>query len=252
MEEKDIVEICRKVLERLFTLNYERIGGSSDQRLIFPNKFPSAEKAKNITDKDLIKNYTRISEQELRFLFVEEFLTNEKCNKYFYSVETPTEFKYTLGDSFEKIKCGEGRSASTDMSIFTRGKDKKYNRFFNIEFKNQNSSRFSIGKDILKLVHEKQSGAFIILLKNTNSGTLCNKGKTGVLDKLKESFGTFKHFWQGDAKFIQLIILSLEQKENKILPVLISRKITRGDLNNLDACFVFNDNGFMHINKVLQ
>jgi hypothetical protein len=62
MEEKDIVEICEKVLERLFTMNYERIGGSSDQRLIFPNKFPSEEKAKNITDEVLVKNYTRISE----------------------------------------------------------------------------------------------------------------------------------------------------------------------------------------------
>jgi hypothetical protein len=221
MENFDVVQISKNVLDRLSKMDYQRIGGSSEERLIFPNIFPSKE----MTEKELEKQF-RISEQELRFLFVEEFL---KVPNYFYSVETPTEFKYKLGETFESIICGEGRSASMDMSIFTRDDDKKYNRFLNIEFKNQNSSLFGVAKDVLKLMYEKQNGAFIILLKNTNAGTLCNEGKTGILDKLNKSFNRFRVYWQGDDKSVQLIILSLEQNENKISPVLIYRKITKSE-----------------------
>jgi hypothetical protein len=233
---ESVVEICKEVLKRLSIMDYERKGGSSKERLIFPNIFPSEKEGKTFTEVELLK-YTRISEQELRFLFVEEFL-KEPNNGLFYSVETPTEFKYKLGDNFESIKCGEGRSASIDMSIYNRDDHKKYNRLFNIEFKNQNSSEFSIGKDILKLMHEKQNGAFIILLKNTDNGTLFNQGKTGVLDKLSKSFDKFKGFWQGEDKIIRLIVLSLEQKENKIAPFLIHRKIKSGD--NLKDIFSFD------------
>lgn len=238
MEAKELIAISVNVLERLFTMNYERIGGSSDQRIIFPNKFPSETK-KNIPNEELIKNYTRISEQELRFLFVEEFL---KITNYYYSVETPTEFKYKLGENFESITCGEGRSASIDLTIFKRDNE-QYTRSLNIEFKNQNSSRFSVGKDILKLIHEKQNGAFIIMLKNTNDGTLINSSETrnGVLDKLNESFTEFEVYWQGDDKSIQLIILSLEQNENKITPVLIHREIKKGD--DFNKIFLKSGNG---------
>lgn len=230
----DVVGISREVLRRLSTMDYERVGGNSNERLIFPNTFPSAIKSKEITKEQLLK-YTRISEQELRFLFVEEFLKKPN-NGLFYSVETPTEFKYKLGDNFESITCGTGRSASTDMSIYSRDENENYNRMLNIEFKNQNSSTFSIGKDILKLIHEKQDGAFILLLRNTNKGTLTNDGKTGVLDKLEKSFEKFKGYWQGDAKIIQLIIMSLEKKENKILPILTCYKLfKKTDFNKLKS-----------------
>ena len=229
---ESVVEICKQVLERLSKMDYERKGGSSEQRLIFPNIFPTEKEGKTFTKEELLK-YSRISEQELRFLFVEEFL-KEPSNDFFYSVETPTEFKYKLGDNFESIGCGVGRSASIDMSIYKRDDNEKYNRLLNIEFKNQNSSKFSIGKDILKLMHEKQNGAFIILLKNTDEGTLINKGETGILNKLFKSFEKFNDYWQGDNKIIQLIILSLEQKESKIAYLLIHREIKKGvDLNNI-------------------
>lgn len=224
----DIVQISKDVLIRLTQMDHERIGGNSKERLIFPNKFPSDLKNKGITEKELLK-YTRISEQELRFLFVEQFI-KDTSNDFFYSVETPTEFKYKLGENFESITCGIGRSASIDMSIFKRDENEKYNRLLNIEFKNQNSSRFSIGKDVLKLMHEKQNGAFIILLKNTDKGTLVNLGETGVLDKLYKSFEKFKNYWQGEDKIIQLIIISLEVKENKMSSFLIHQKIKKGDL----------------------
>ena len=233
MEDFNIVQICEKVLDRLSKMDYERKSGTSLERLIFPNIFPSKE----ISEKELEKQF-RISEQELRFLFVEEFL---KAQNFFYSVETPTEFKYKFGDTFESIKCGEGRSASTDMSIFTRNDDNKYNRFLNIEFKNQNSSLFGIAKDVLKLIYEKQNGAFIILLKNTNTGTLCNNGNTGILDKLNKSFNRFRNYWQGDDKSIKLIILSLDQKDDSINSVLIHNTITKSI--NMENIFKHSGSG---------
>jgi hypothetical protein len=244
---ESVVEICKEVLKRLTKMDYERKGGSSKERLIFPNTFPTEKEGKTFTEEELLK-YSRISEQELRFLFVEEFL-KVPSNDFFYSVETPTEFKYKLGDNFESIICGKGRSASIDMSIYKKDENEKYNRLLNIEFKNQNTSKFSIGKDILKLIHEKQNGVFIILLKNTNDETLINKGETGVLNKLCKSFEKFKDYWHGDNKIIQLIILSLEQKENKIEPFLIHRKIKSGD--NLKDIFSFDESlgNIEHVKK---
>jgi hypothetical protein len=232
------VDISRKILERLCKMDYERKGGSSDERLIFPNIIPSKKEGKTFTEEKLQK-YTRISEQELRFLFVEEFL-KEPNNGYYYSVETPTEKKYRFGKNNEDIKIDiTGRSVSIDMCVFTRDSDNKYNLFFNIEFKNENASKKSVSKDILKLMHEKENGAFILLLKNT--GTLNNLAETrfGVIDKLVESFEDHKSKqvqWNGgNKKFIELIILSLEEKENgKGQPFILSRTISNCDLDTLD------------------
>lgn len=230
----DIIQISKEVLNRLSKMDYERKGGDSEQRLIFPNKFPSEIKAQKIS-KDELKKYFRISEQELRFLFVEEFL---RIPGFYYSIEMPTESKYKLGKTFDTIGVSkDGRSASVDMGIF-RKKENQYQRFLNIEFKHQNSSEFSIGKDVLKLMHEKQDGAFIILLKNTSRATLCNKA-TGVLDKLFKALSQFKEdHWKGkDGKTIQIIIISLEQSRNKTEPFLIHREIIKSDLNNLENVF---------------
>ncbi len=74
----DIIKISKKVLARLSDMDYEKDGGSSKEQLIFPQKVQAkGTKLKN-----------RISEQELRILFIEEF---KKANKdLFYSIETPT------------------------------------------------------------------------------------------------------------------------------------------------------------------
>ncbi|MEA3505372.1 MAG: hypothetical protein U9R32_09310, partial [Bacteroidota bacterium] len=69
------------------------------------------------------------------------------------------------------------------MCVFERNSN-KYERILNIEFKHKNASIKKIGKDVLKLMQEKQNGVFIYLLENTNSGTLRNVSKTreGVFD----------------------------------------------------------------------
>jgi len=213
----DAVEICKKVLARLSAMDFEKAGGSSSEQLIFPQKL----QAKGTKLKD------RISEQELRLLFIEEF---KKTNpELFYSIETPTVDKFKVGKEYKSIKTdNEGQSASLDMCVFERNSD-KYERLLNIEFKHKNASIKKIGKDVLKLMQEKQNGVFIFLLENTNSGTLRNVSKTreGVFEKLYKSFTDFKSNWNNENKFIQLIILSLKQE------MLIHRRILKTDLDNL-------------------
>ena len=218
----NVVEISKKILGRLLTMGYEKSGSSNSEQLIFPNKIQAK------VDK------RRVSEQELRLLFIEEFKAIK--SKLFYSIETPTIGKYKFGKSYEDIRVDEnGQSALLDMCIFERNID-KYERILNIEFKHQNAPIKNIGKDILKLINEKGNGAFIHLLNNTDRGTLCNNNKTGVLNKIYKSFIDFEGSWNNETKTIQLIIISLKQE------TLIHHTITNTDLNNLKEIF-FEDCG---------
>ena len=217
----DVVEICKKVLARLSDMDYEKAGGSSNEQLIFPQKV----QAKGTKLKD------RISEQELRLLFIEEF--RKENEDLFYSIETPTVDKFKVGKEYKTIKTdSEGQSASLDMCVFERNSN-KYERLLNIEFKHKNASIKKIGKDVLKLMQEKQNGVFIYLLENTNRGTLCNESenRAGVFNKLYKSFTDFKDNWSNENKSIQLIILSLKQE------MLIHQKICKTDLDNLKEIF---------------
>lgn len=235
----DILQMCKVVLTRLTEMDYERKVGSGKHRLIFPNKFPSEAKNKEITEKELLK-YTRISEQELRFLFVEQFI-KDASNEFFYSVETPTGKKYRFGKTNKDIPAidNTGRSASIDMCVFKKDSNNYYYRTLNIEFKHQNSSIKSIEKDVLKLIHEKQNGAFILLLKNSDAGTLIS-----VFNKLSKSFVTHGKHWNGEKnKFIKIIILSLEEKKDvKGTPFLKYYTITKGD-HSEDIFFIESVSG---------
>ena len=104
-----------------------------------------------------------------------------------------------------------------------------------IEFKHKNTSIKNIGKDVLKLIQEKQNGAIIHLLNNTDSGTLCKAKKSGVFNKLYKSFSHFKENWNNDKKHIHIIVLSLKQE------LLIYRKITKDDLDNLKKIFLIDE-----------
>ncbi len=83
-------------------------------------------------------------------------------------------------------------------------------------------------------MQEKQNGAFIHLLNNTDSGTLCITKETGVFNKFYKSFNDFKANWNNEDKSIQLIIISLKQE------MLIHREITKANLNNLKNIFFTN------------
>ena len=221
----DIVKISKKVLNSLSTIDYELKGENYSERLIFPNK------------KQARGNVKRISEQELRFLFIENFLkTNDDL---FYSIETPTVEKYKFGKTYEKIIENIESpkiSASIDMCVFRKNSN-SYERLLNIEFKHKNTGIEKIAKDILKLMREEEDGAFIHLLENIQDGTLCNSTeyKKGVFDKFYKSFTDLKENWNNENKSIHMLILSLKQK------VLIHRKITETDLVNLKKIFIFNN-----------
>lgn len=220
----DIIKICNAVLKRLCSMAFERNSRSSEERLIFPIKIQA-----NAT-----KKVDRISEQELRFLFVEVF--KNEYPELFYSIETPTENKYKFGKTYEDIiknRNTQKVSASTDMCAFKLNKvDLKYERILNIEFKHKNGAIKNIAKDILKLVREKQDGVFIHLLNNTRSDTLCNKGQTGVFDKYLKTFLEFKDDWTNADKSIQLVLISLKQK------TIIYREIKKND--DLKCIFSFD------------
>lgn len=100
-------------------------------RLVFPRFFNRKE--------DKTTGWTRISEQELRFAFVQafnEYVCEHKC-KYYYSVEPPTADSYKFSESTnsrrKKIepKIGEGQSGNFDMVIY----DENLKRVCLIEFK---------------------------------------------------------------------------------------------------------------------
>ena len=147
---------------------------SEPSRLIFPRK----------RDESI-----RVSEQELRFAFVEEFLKDEKAKDWFYAVEVPTKGKYYFSDKENEPKAvGEadkGQSASFDLAIYTKGDD-DFNLIALLEFKAGNPKEFSYHKDLVKLENENEGGNevlrfFIEIVENANSGT-----KQNIESKLKD------------------------------------------------------------------
>jgi len=215
-----VVEISKKVLERLTTIGYEKESLVSSGQLIFPSK----------------RDGKRISEQELRQLFIEEFKVKHK--KLYFSIETPTTAKYSFTNELNEICVSEnGQSALIDMCILEKESEiSNYTRLVNIEFKHKNATETNISKDILKLMHEEENGAFVLLLKNTDDGTL-----KSVFEKFSNSVDThkLKDCWSKNESFIEIIILSLEIKtKNNGIPFLIHRKIK--SVNNLKDLFSFD------------
>lgn len=145
---------------------------------------------------------TRISEQELRFIFVEQF------NKYvvenqekidddlYYSVETPTKKKYIFSkhkggpkkekeEKEEKVeKDDKGVSARTDLVIFQK-EEGKFRRKALIEFKALNPKEENYLKDICKLENEESCELkyFIQIIENYDYGTL--KSLNNKIKKMK-------------------------------------------------------------------
>ena len=91
METKEIVDLSVNTLKRLLVLGNEEDGVYSCEQMIYPN---------------LSTGEMRISEQELRFVFVEEF--KKEHPNLFYSVETPTENKYKFKGGISFFLLGKG------------------------------------------------------------------------------------------------------------------------------------------------
>ncbi len=138
-----------------------------NSRLVFPKK------------RD---NKTRISEQELRFTFVEVF--NEYCNQkglqLYYSVETPTNDSYS-GFSKGKPKVDpDGQSANFDLVVHEavdKDGQMQLKRVCFIEFKACNAEKSEHEKDLLKLRNDENGKEgilryFVETVKSYNNGTL--------------------------------------------------------------------------------
>ncbi len=118
---------------------------------------------------------TRLSEQELRFIFAETF--NKYCACYhldwYYSVETPTVYKYKFSDKGNKIEPirddKNGQSAMVDLAIH----DAEFNRIALIEFKALNPDKLCFLKDFVKLENEPDVLTyFLMYVKSYDKGTI--------------------------------------------------------------------------------
>lgn len=129
----------------------------------------------------LIDNKTpRLSEQELKQIFIENFTINPFFKDYTYSVETPTNFCYQFTQK-GKIKspflCSKEkknglRSANIDLTIYKQGE-----KIAVIEFKSNNTNHFTHAKDFFKLRNEPGENTlrfFVEIQASSDEGTLNN------------------------------------------------------------------------------
>lgn len=128
-------EKLEKVIEKTFTILRDN---HSESRIVFPTYRDSQR---------------RVSEQELRFVFVEQVQNLLKEYDYYYSVETPTNSKYVFSENkkyaipYVATTPGYGRSASFDLSI----EDRNGNTIAIIEFKAKSADSHEYAKDLCKL-----------------------------------------------------------------------------------------------------
>lgn len=154
----------------------------------------------------------RISEQELRFVFVEQLIKtiDEGWNVY-YSAETPTkdgykEFKNKKGGQPRQDK--DGRSGVFDLVIF----NDKLQRIALIEFKANNASKHEHKKDFVKLNNPKEGDEnvlryFIEIIKSYDNDTL-----SSLQGKIEENEPIFRCWSLEDGKDITEEIRKVPKK----------------------------------------
>ena len=119
----------------------------------------------------------RISEQELKYSFIETFISSPEFIGYTYSVETPTQNKYSFTKKGEHKEpeylgenCNEGRCGNIDVVLF-KGKE----RVALIEFKANHAGAFEHAKDVCKLENEPGNDVLRFLVEifeSTNEESL--------------------------------------------------------------------------------
>lgn len=161
--ESHINNIICETFKSLYAV-YPKAGGESraaniKSRIIFPPYSGSKE------EQD--RGELRVSEQELRFTFVEKFA--EYCDKkgldYLYSVEKPTNKKYFFSDGDTvrtlrakgeeiEIPCMHNNGSSANIDLVIHGSNGE--RLCLIEFKANNPAPDEIGKDLVKLTNKEE------------------------------------------------------------------------------------------------
>lgn len=173
MEQKQLEGIINSIISKTFEvleMVFQNQNEGNPCRIVNPNSrlvFPHYS--------TLYRNgEIRISEQELRFAFVEQFNKNNDVKRHnlFYSVETPTELKYSFKDKMNPKPDADGQSAMVDLAIH----NEKYERIALIEFKALNPDEFCYKKDFCKLTAEWENDKrlttfFVMILKSSDKRT---------------------------------------------------------------------------------
>ena len=174
-----------KYVEEIIRLTFSRLGEAyekhREREISHPLKHLEGESRLVFPCYGKHRRYkTRISEQELRFAFVEAFniYCDEKELNLFYSVEVPTKGTYLgFADRNEEPRIAKdkehGRSAEFDLVIY----DENLNRICLVEFKALNANEHDHKKDFVKLNNIEEEGYlryFIEIVKSANNGTYKN------------------------------------------------------------------------------
>ena len=203
----DIIYEAFKHVKNAYDLSNEP-NSSKDSRLIFPKK---RDESIRVSEPNI-----RVSEQELRFAFVEEFLKYVKKKKkdWYYAVEVPTKIKYDFSDKKNPkvAEEGKGKSASFDLAIYAKG-DNNFNLIALLEFKAGNPKKFDYHKDLVKLESEKGGDNevlrfFIEIVKNADERTPKNI-ESKLKDKRQQTNFICYSLTEGEK------VLELTQSENK-------------------------------------
>lgn len=177
METSNLKENVEIIIEQTLGLLKEVYNNNREDKAVkndYSNKI-NLQGSRLVFPKYSNKEEVRVSEQELRFAFVETFnhYCNEKKINLFYSVETPTMDNYS-GFAIKNPGCDKnGRSAMFDLVIY----DEYLKRRCLIEFKAKNADEKDHKKDFIKLNNPNEGGKdevlryFIEILQSSNDGT---------------------------------------------------------------------------------
>ena len=215
-------------MDEIIRLTFERLGNAYKNQEVSNSKFENVGSRlvfPSYYNKDEGATETRISEQELRFTFVEAF--NAYCDLHnlalFYSVETPTMDTYSnFANSKKKpTRDDDGRSAEFDLVIF----DEQRKRRCLVEFKANNASKHDHWKDFVKLNNPNEDKSdvlsyFIEVIKSyTDNGE--HSTVSSLNDKIKNHLGNISfHCYALEGK-------SKRSGTGKIEGEIISDKITK-------------------------
>lgn len=183
---EEIIDSTFEIIKEVYDNQQEKFEGSKDSkgiprsRIIFPKK-RHEEVAE--TEQDI----TRVSEQELKQIFIEQLNKEiEKGWDVYYSVETPTEKRYRFKGKDKPEQNDSGRSANFDLVIHNN----KFERIALIEFKANNPKSNDYLKDLVKLNKENHEGKvlryFVQIVKSADKGT-----ENSLRKKMKGNEGIF-------------------------------------------------------------
>lgn len=208
-ENKDLP--YNKIIESVIKSTFESLSAYPNQKVSNEENFlivyPHSHKDNGQLDKP------RVSEQELKQTFI-YFLQEEGL---YYSVETPTKWKYrftgeTKDDKNVPRKCvsegDKGRSANIDLSVYeVLTKDEAAELVAHVEFKSGNPEPKDIEKDLLKLcVEPVKYGYFLLIVKSSDDEIWKN-----LTQKINDSFANIikREKFEDKTKYISIYVCSL-------------------------------------------